>query len=232
MKLQSASARALGPGEGPIVEPSASIPHTRPRTQRDRKADTQSRILEAAVALFSAHGYDGTSISAIAARAGVSRGAVFWHFTEKDQLFQEAFRCMLVPFVEQLKATIDHIDPRKRLFELFDVYERFVAQHSETIESIVRWVLESPTLRARLQRPLLALVDEFVRDVRASLQELVDDNGEAAALAAALSSALHGNLLLSLLDANEERRALRRAGLRLIAERVLATSFDLERGAK
>jgi len=191
------------------------------RRARRSKAETQARILDAAVALFAARGYDGASISAIAARAGVSRGAVFWHFSEKDTLFQEAFRCMLVPFAEELKATLDHMDARRRLFELFVVYEHFVAQHRARIESIVRWVLESPTLRSRLQRPLLALLDEFVRDVRGSLEELCDDDGEAAALAAAFASTLHGNLLLSFLDPNPERHALRRAGLRRIAEQIL-----------
>jgi AcrR family transcriptional regulator len=213
------------------VDPNALIPRRNPtpgaararrsRARRHSKAETQARILEAAVALFAARGYDGASISAIAARAGVSRGAVFWHFSEKDTLFQEAFRCLLIPFVEQLKATLEHLDARKRLFELFDVYEQFVARQRDTIESIVRWVLESPTLRSRLQRPLLALVDEFVRDVRASLEELCENDGEAAALAAALACTLHGSLLLSFLDPNAERHALRRAGLRLIAEHVL-----------
>jgi len=41
-----------------------------------RKTDTQARILEAAVALFAARGYERTSISAIATRAGVSRAAL------------------------------------------------------------------------------------------------------------------------------------------------------------
>ena len=48
----------------------------------------------------------GTSVSAIAARAGVSPSAIFWHFGDKATLFQEAFRTLLVPFVEELKGTL------------------------------------------------------------------------------------------------------------------------------
>lgn len=186
-----------------------------------RKSDTQARILEASVALFSARGFERTSISAIATRAGVSRAAVFWHFSDKDSLFQEAFRSMLVPFLDELKRTVEHIDARTRFFELFDVYEAFVSTHREVIQSIVRWVFESQDLRSRLLRPLLGLVDEFVRDVRASLEEIAGDDPDVAALAAALASALHGNLLLSLLDPNEDRRALRQTGIRRLAERAL-----------
>jgi AcrR family transcriptional regulator len=191
-----------------------------------RKADTQARILEAAVALFAARGYERTSISAIATRAGVSRAAIFWHFGDKDSLFQEAFRSMLVPFLAELKRSVEHIDPRTRFFELFDVYEAFVSTHREVIQSIVRWVFESSELRARLQRPLLGLVDEFVRDVRGSLEEIAGDDPDVAALAAALASALHGNLLLSLLDPSEDRRALRNAGIRRLAERALGPGCE------
>lgn len=186
-----------------------------------RKSDTQARILDAAVVLFSARGFERASISAIASRAGVSRAAVFWHFNDKDSLFQEAFRSMLVPFLDELKRTVEHIDARTRFFELFDVYEAFVSTHREVIQPIVRWVFESQELRSRLLRPLLGLVDEFVRDVRASLEEIAGDDPDVAALAAALASALHGNLLLSLLDPNEDRRALRQTGIRLLAERAL-----------
>ena len=186
-----------------------------------RKAETQARIVAAAAALFAARGYEGTSITAVAARAGVSRGAVFWHFGDKETLFQHAFHAMLVPFFDELKHTIEHVDARTRLFQLFDVYEEFVSLHRERIQSIVRWIIESPALRGRLQRPLIGLADEFVRDLRESLDELFADDPDVAALSAAIASTLHGNLLLSLLDSNPERRELRRTGLRRLAERAL-----------
>lgn len=189
---------------------------------RGRKADTQARILDAAIALFGARGYGATSIAAIAERAGVSRAAIFWHFTDKGTLFEEAFRAMLVPFVDELKRTIENAAPRERIFELFDVYEDFVSTHRAKIESIVRWVFESGELRARLERPLLVLVDRFVRDLHGSLADVCDADEDASALAAALASALHGNLVLSLLDPSAERRAQRAAGLRLLTARMLA----------
>jgi AcrR family transcriptional regulator len=209
-------------------EPTPPAPR---RTQPSaRKAETQARILESAAALFGARGYERTSVTAIAKRAGVSHAAVFWHFGDKETLFEEAFRFMLVPFFEELKRTIEHVDGRGRLFELFDVYEAFVSSHRETIQSIVRWVFESSQLRARLQRPLLGLLDEFVRDVRGSLEDFFGTDPDVAAIAATLSSALHGNLLLSLLDPSTERRALRQTGIRRLTERALGPGRK-DRGA-
>jgi AcrR family transcriptional regulator len=199
------------------------VPGAKPGSSENRKAETQARILEAAIALFAQRGFDGASISAIASRARVSRATVFWHFGDKATLFQEACRRMLVPFIEELRKTLEHLDARKRLFELFNVYEQFVSLHQETIETFVRWGFESRTLRGSLQKPLFALHDEFARDIRNSFLELWDDPTEATELAAAFIALLDGNLLLGLLETNARNRELRSAGLRLVAERVLGT---------
>jgi len=186
-----------------------------------RKAETQARILDAAVALFAERGYDGASIRIIASRAEVSRATVFWHFGDKSTLFQEACRRMLVPFIEKFRESIAHLDANKRIFELFNVYEQFVSQYLGAIEIFVRWALESDRMRASLQKPLFALHDQFLRDIRETLLELWGDPNEAAELAAAFIALLDGNLLLDLMEPNRAKRELRRAGLRRIAELVV-----------
>lgn len=195
--------------------------------RQDQKAETQARIVRAAMELFATRGFDATPVSAIAEEAGVSRGAVFWHFGDKATLFQEALRRLLTPFVEELSKSIMDLEPRDRIFELFGVYEQFVDKNRQTIEVFIRWVLESPTLRPSLQKELFALHDSFVRDIRETLDELMGDRPEAPALAAALISLLDGNLLLSLLDPNPEARSQRREGLRVIAKLVLAEGEKL-----
>ncbi len=192
------------------------------RAPESRKAATQARILEAAIVLFAERGYDGASITAIASRAGVSRATVFWHFSDKASLFQEACRRMLVPFVEEFRKSLEDVDARKRVFELFNVYELFVSRYLETIEQFVRWALESPTLRAALHKPLFALLDQFTQDIRRAFLELWGDPAEAAELAAAFIALLDGNLLLDLMESSPEKRDLRRAGLRRLAELSVA----------
>jgi AcrR family transcriptional regulator len=182
-----------------------------------RKAATQARILRAARALFTEHGYERTTIAAIASEAQVSRAAVFWHFGDKANLFQEACRELLVPFFEEVARTVDYDDPRQRMLDLFSVYEEFVEKNRETIETFVRWVMESPTLRESLQKQLFELHGHFARDMRNALSEALGDSSEAAALAAALVALLDGNLLLSFLDPDPEARRLRSEGLRAIS---------------
>jgi TetR/AcrR family transcriptional regulator, mexJK operon transcriptional repressor len=57
----------------------------RPKDPRKRQA-----ILEAAKTLFLSNGYDGSSMDAIAAEAGVSKLTVYSHFTDKETLFAAA----------------------------------------------------------------------------------------------------------------------------------------------
>ena len=48
---------------------------------------TRARVVEVATRLFAEHGYDGTSIEAVQAGSGVSRGSLYHHFPGKEALF-------------------------------------------------------------------------------------------------------------------------------------------------
>jgi TetR/AcrR family acrAB operon transcriptional repressor len=51
--------------------------------------DVKSAIVEAAFRVFGEKGYAATSMDAVAADAGVTKGAVYWHFESKRDLFRE-----------------------------------------------------------------------------------------------------------------------------------------------
>jgi TetR/AcrR family transcriptional repressor of mexJK operon len=57
---------------------------------RPKDPAKRAAILEAAKTLFLRHGYDGSSMDAIAAEAGVSKLTVYSHFTDKETLFSFA----------------------------------------------------------------------------------------------------------------------------------------------
>jgi AcrR family transcriptional regulator len=59
------------------------------RTQEERRQETREEILTAASRVFSRLGFHGTSLEAIAEEAGFSRGAVYYNFADKDELFLE-----------------------------------------------------------------------------------------------------------------------------------------------
>ncbi|WP_157247904.1 TetR/AcrR family transcriptional regulator [Nonomuraea typhae] len=61
------------------------------RTQAERSDTTTSQLIGAARTLFGAYGYAATSIDAVAATAGVTKGAAYHHFDGKPGLFRAAF---------------------------------------------------------------------------------------------------------------------------------------------
>ena len=61
------------------------------RTQAERTEATTGALVDAARELFARDGYDATSLDAVAARASVTKGAVYHHFEGKRQLFEAVF---------------------------------------------------------------------------------------------------------------------------------------------
>lgn len=187
-----------------------------------RKAVTQDRILQASMELFSARGYDRTSISQIAARSGVSRAAIFWHFGNKATLFQETCRHFLVPFRKSLERSLIDLEPRARVVDQLEAYEHFVTANRATIHAFVSWVFSSPGPADSLRRELLALHTAYVASIERALGEILEDPTEAAELTITLVSLLHGNMLLALCGAPESGPIERGKMLHNLLDRALA----------
>ncbi|MDX2727117.1 TetR/AcrR family transcriptional regulator [Streptomyces sp. NBC_01724] len=65
-------------------------PPTDRTPKQDRSRATRRRLLEAAVACLAEHGWAGSTVSVVAERAGVSRGAAQHHFPTREDLFTAA----------------------------------------------------------------------------------------------------------------------------------------------
>src|ERR1700733_3394344 len=57
-----------------------------PPTPR-RRGSLDQVLVDAAMDLFASYGYRGTSLSRIARAAGVTKGALYWHFSDKEEFF-------------------------------------------------------------------------------------------------------------------------------------------------
>lgn len=67
---------------------------------RRTKADalvTRNTLLDAAEHLFQAHGVSRTSLNDIATAAGTTRGAIYWHFKDKADLFNAMMERVTMP---------------------------------------------------------------------------------------------------------------------------------------
>jgi TetR/AcrR family acrAB operon transcriptional repressor len=67
------------------------------RKTKEEAQATRSALLDAAELLFHARGVSRTSLNDIAIAAGVTRGAIYWHFTDKADLFDAMMRRVALP---------------------------------------------------------------------------------------------------------------------------------------
>jgi AcrR family transcriptional regulator len=59
------------------------------QTQAERRKETRDHVVEAAARVFARRGFHATSLEAIGDEAGFSRGAVYYNFADKEELFLE-----------------------------------------------------------------------------------------------------------------------------------------------
>jgi AcrR family transcriptional regulator len=79
--------------------------------QQDRSRATRRRLLEAAVECLAEVGWNGSTVSVVAERAGVTRGATQHHFPTREDLFTAAVEYMAAQRLEAVRATADRLPP-------------------------------------------------------------------------------------------------------------------------
>ena len=110
------------------------------------KGTGRARLLDAAQAELRERGYEGTSLQAIARRAGLTKGAVYWSFRDKQDLF---------------RALVDErIDARVReLMAITETSPADIATAPAVSAGLARLVREQPEL-------VLILFEQWAQAVR------------------------------------------------------------------
>ncbi|MBV8379432.1 MAG: TetR family transcriptional regulator [Paucibacter sp.] len=74
------------------------------RKTKQEALETREKLLDAAEQLFLRQGVSGTSLQQIAAEAQLTRGAVYWHFRDKAELFDAMMRRGTMPLEQGVRA--------------------------------------------------------------------------------------------------------------------------------
>ncbi|MBI5262455.1 MAG: helix-turn-helix transcriptional regulator [Bradyrhizobium sp.] len=73
-----------------------------PSNRAAKAAERRAAIVEAALEEFIARGFAATRLDDIARRAGVAKGTIYLHFKDKESMFEELVRTVIVPLVSRL----------------------------------------------------------------------------------------------------------------------------------
>jgi AcrR family transcriptional regulator len=98
--------------------------------------ETQIRILDAAEELFMQHGFEGTSMRMLTAKAGVNLAAVNYHFGSKDALIEAVFRRRLDPMNAERIAALERLEKEAagRPLEAAQIIRSFIGAGLRMIE--------------------------------------------------------------------------------------------------
>lgn len=167
-------------------------PRPPPVPQADRRAATRSALVRAARALFAEHGYGATGTPEIVAAAGVTRGALYHHFTDKIDLFRAVIQAEQRALVDAINtATATPTDPIGALIDGGAAYLSAMGDAGRRRLLLV----EAPSVLGQAEATALDLA-------RSSLAEGVE-----AALAAGVLPPFPATVLTDLLDALFDRAA-------------------------
>jgi TetR/AcrR family acrAB operon transcriptional repressor len=122
------------------------------RRTKEEAEETRRQLLDAGLKVFGARGYSAARLSDIAAEAGVTRGAVYWHFKSKQGLLFAVLRELADPYIETATEVLrSDLGPGDKLRQLIcrvkdasdeseaflahrQLAMRFMAEHPEGFE--------------------------------------------------------------------------------------------------
>ncbi len=96
--------------------------------------ETRTRILDAAEELFMQHGFGGTSMRQLTAKAGANLAAVNYHFGSKDALIEAVFRRRLDPMNAARIAALEELEASGRALAPDVIIRAFVGESLRMIE--------------------------------------------------------------------------------------------------
>lgn len=106
----------------------------RPRFQK-LSEERQRQLLDSATAEFAAHGFDGASLNRIIENSGVSKGAMYYYFDDKADLFQTV-----------LDWTLNQLVQRLGPLDLGTTSDQYWSALTQVYRDVLRFFLRHPSL--------------------------------------------------------------------------------------
>ena len=136
----------------------------------------RERFAEAAIRLIARDGFEGTTMRAVAAEAGLSYGSLFHYFESKDQLLAQAVRHLTAQQTRRVNAFASRRSGLQALRQL--LYDDALVDAATRDEAVV-WL--AFLYRAALERPFAAMYGELIEGWLTRIRQMLEEaraNGE------------------------------------------------------
>jgi AcrR family transcriptional regulator len=191
--------------------------------------DRRAQIVRAATAVLARQGYESTSMKEIAGEAGVSSGLLHYYFGNKEELLAEVVRSWHQVLMSEWRASMAGIeDPLERIV----AGTRHAAEKSAANPEFFQLLFDLSSIGPRnqlIRARLLDMAAEFIGYLAEEAQVVSGDRDvpslvEADDLAMAVSGAVNGIALMSILTGRTGDGAYRALAAMLLA--YTALSFE------
>ena len=147
------------------------------RRTKEEAQQTRCHIMSTALDLFCSQGLAKTSLTDIARAADLTRGAIYWHFKNKDELFISLWQELCSPLAHQLDACLnpDEPDPLGQLRLFFEgVLHSFIHNPAQRQMFTILFNLESLEGEAiSLREHIRSQSANFFRDLETTLANAI-----------------------------------------------------------
>jgi len=153
-RAPKSAVRKAGRGGGAVARPNS------------RRGERRDDILAAALEEFSARGFAATRLDDVAARAGVAKGTIYLYFDDKESLFQELVRALVVPLVGGIAAApLSDMPIRAVLDMIVEIFvkEIFGTRRKDVVRLIITEGPRFPKLAEFYYREVIARVLPVIR---------------------------------------------------------------------
>ncbi len=175
-----ASLREMTDDVAPDLATSRQRPRKRRRTQAERTALSDARMLDAAKQLIIEQGTHATTLKAVGERAGYSRGLASNRFGSKDALFTQLVLRFNRSWTQELANKVGGRTGTHACLAALDAVEGFLSNHSEYMQVMYILWFESISSHNDVRNHLAAYHEIYRRDVAHWVREGIE-SGEIAA---------------------------------------------------
>ena len=148
----------------------------RPRRTYKKSEASRQQVLDAAIRALAERGYAHTSVSEIAAAAGMSKGAVHYHFESKDDLIAQVLVSCADSMRERVRAAWDAPgEPHQKIRRALEAMSRARKQGSpemRVLADLMAQGIYDEKLKLALSKMFEANRDEVHRHLEQSFDEL------------------------------------------------------------
>jgi AcrR family transcriptional regulator len=135
---------------------------------------TKNKIIESATELFKRKGYGSTSIEDLRVETGISKGLMYYHFKNKEDLFIACLKNETFKFITNWKgfSFLQKLDAKEKLFELADY---LVESNQNSLSFSIPQFIEEIDIDKSTSFGLKDLVDQIIEPEIQIIKNIIEE---------------------------------------------------------